>query len=171
MEFEIRSGRAVLVDDRGNDVSWVVYEVEGNSIHLIETHTARGFEGKGYAGKAVGRVMEYAECFERIRVSCPYIRHWLRKNRYDSKKIEFTELLKLKESIDNFNKYHEPEARAEYRKYRNGIAEVYFSGYMCRTCGVYDYFEDIIQDVDAEIADYKEDGEGFIVKYRLKGMN
>ena len=171
MEFEIRDGKAALIDDEGNDVSWVVFEIDGDSIHLIETHTARGFEGKGYAGNVVGKVMEYSEGFKKIMVSCPYIKHWLRKNSYESEKIKFTELLKLKESIDFFNKYHEPEAKAEYRKYRDGIAEIHFSGYMCRTCGVYDYFEDIIQDVDAKIIDYTEDDEGFMVKYRLMRMS
>ncbi len=170
MEFKIEDKKAVLIDN-GNEVSWIVYEVQGGTIHLIETHTARGFEGKGYAGKAVNEMIAYSEKFDRIKISCPYIKHWIKKNNYASDKIEYTELLKLKESIDFFNKYHEPEAKAEYLRYKNGFVEVRFSGYMCRTCGVYDYFEDIIQDVDAEITDYREeDDESYIVTYKLRKM-
>ncbi len=172
MRFEVENGKGTLIDRSGNSVSWIVYEILENQIHLIETHTATDFQGKGFAGKAVEEMIKHSEDrFEKIMVSCPYIKHWISKNRYESKKVEFTELLKLKESIDFFNRYHEPEAKAEYLDYASNSVRVRFSGYMCRTCGVYDYFEDIIQDVDAEVVDYQEaDDESFIVTYRLKKL-
>jgi len=166
MEFKVEKDRLVLKEN-GIPVSWIVYEADEESIHLIETHTAKGFEGKGFAGKVVEKALEYGKKFSKINISCPYIKHWIEKNNYRNDKVSYTELLKFKESIDIFNRYHEPEAKAEYKGYENGIVNVYFSGYMCRTCGVYDYFEDLIQDVNAKIIDYEEFDDGFLVKYRI----
>lgn len=172
MKFEIKNEKGVLIDDSGNQVSWVIYENEGNSIHLVETHTAKGFEGRGFAGRVVKEMLDYSESnFQRIKISCPYIKRQIAKKDCKSDKIEYTELLKLKESIDFFNKYHEPEAKAEYVGYRDGLVKVRFSGYMCLTCGVYDYFEDIVVDINAEIVEYEEEEDGsFIVIYRLRRL-
>ena len=171
MKFEIKNGKGVLIDDYGNQVSWVIYEDRCYSIHLVETHTAKDFEGRGFAGKAVREMLKHSESYDKIEVSCPYIKHWIEKNNRKNKKIKFTELLKLKESIDFFNRYHEPEAKAEYIKYDDMLVQVRFSGHMCRTCVVYDYFEDVIQDVNAEVVEYEEMDDGsFKVTYRLERL-
>lgn len=170
MEFKVEDNRISLYD-ADKRISWVVYKKEGDCIHLIETHTAKGYEGKGYAGKVVEYALNIGEKFDKIKVSCPYIKHWMGKKKYESEKIEFTELLKFKENIDFFNKYHEPEAKAEYISYEDGIVSVRFSGPFCRSCGVYDYFEDIIQDVPVKIIGYEEnDDDSFTVKYKLEKL-
>ncbi|NOY11839.1 MAG: N-acetyltransferase [Archaeoglobi archaeon] len=169
MDFEISGGKIKLKVD-GKTVSWLNYEAEKGRIHLIDTHTAEGFGGKGYAGQLVEFALKYAERFDEILISCPYIKRWTEKRGYRSERIRFTDLLRFKEEIEVFNHYHEPEAVARYAGYEDGLVKVRFSGYMCMTCGVYDYFEDLIQEVDAEIVDYEEDDEGFLVTYRLKRL-
>ncbi|WP_456371172.1 hypothetical protein [Geoglobus sp.] len=93
--------------------------------------------------------MKYAERFDEILISCPYIKRWIEKNGYKSEKIRFTELLKFREETEVFNRHHVPEAVARYAGYE-------------------DDFEDVVQEVYAEIVDYGEDDEGFLVTYRLK---
>lgn len=169
MEFVVEEKRFALKDGN-NTVSWVEYELSNSDIHLLATHTAKGFEGRGYAGKIVEFSLRESENYSRILVSCPYIKRWIEKNGYKSEKITFTELLKFKEDIEFFNRYHSPETTANFLRYENGFAFVKFTGYLCYTCGVYDYFEDLIQQSDAEIVDYEENEEGFVVKYRLKKL-
>ncbi len=184
-------GKIKLVDrDGGRTLSWIEYEVymggtgstqsshdkqaEENGdtvIHLIATFTARGEEGKGYASMVVEKGLRFAEKFWKVKVSCPYIKRWIEKRGY-SGNVEYTNLLKFKESIEKFNRYHSPEAVAEYVRHERDRVYVKFYGPFCRSCGVYDYFEDILMDlegIDAKIESYEElDGDdGFLVVYRI----
>jgi len=165
MEFKIEGDKISLYEG-SKRVSWVFYAESGNEIELLATFTAKGEEGKGYASRVVEKALEYARNFEKIKISCPYIKHWIEKHGFD-KEVEYTNILRFKEAIDKFNRYHSPEANAEFLKSEGDVAFVRFTGPFCASCGVYDYFEDLIQDVNAEIVEYVEDEEGFIVKYRI----
>ncbi len=46
--------------------------------------------------------------------------------------------------IKEYNKYHSPEAKAEFIRIMGNKLIVKFSGHYCFTCGVYDYFEDFV---------------------------
>jgi len=69
------------------------------------------------------------------------------------------ELNNLREYIDKaiqtFNKYRGLEAHAKVINYHGDTLIVDFRGTYCQTCGLYDYFEDLIYDlkdlVDVEI--------------------
>lgn len=175
------TGKIKLMDGE-RTVSWIEYEVisesghvmgDDTTIHLIATFTVKGEEGKGYASRVVEESLKYAGKFGKVKISCPYIKKWIEKHGY-SGSIEFTNLLKFKESIDKFNKYHSPEAVAEYVRYEKDRVYVKFYGPFCLSCGIYDYFEDILPDLEdagigAEVQNYEKlDGEdGFLVIYRV----
>ena len=53
----------------------------------------------------------------------------------------------IKKGIAEYNKYRSPEAKAELLKIGKDTIIVKFTGSYCRTCGVYDYFEDLIYDL------------------------
>jgi predicted GNAT family acetyltransferase len=167
IRFEVRLDRFVLVVD-GKEVSWIVFSKKNGEINLLSTHTAKGETGKGYASKIVDKTLEHIKDFDKIKVSCPYIKRRIEKKGY-SIDVEYTELLRLKESIDRFNEFRSPEAKAEFVRSEGEIALVKFTGSFCRSCGVYDYFEDLIQDqdVDAKIEGYEEVEDGFVVRYRV----
>jgi hypothetical protein len=50
---------------------------------------------------------------------------------------------KVIEAIRDFNKYRSPEATAKLLKFDKKEIVVDFSGTFCRTCGFYDYFDDL----------------------------
>jgi len=86
---------------------------------------------------------------------------------------------KLKEAVlkavDEYNKYRSPEARARLIRIREDKLTIDFEGTFCQTCGVYDYLEDFIYelqnfvDMSIEILNFKEYAPGEIrVEYRLK---
>lgn len=87
---------------------------------------------------------------------------------------------KLKEAvlkaIDEYNKYRSPEAKARLIEIREEGLTIDFEGTFCQTCGVYDYLEDFIYelqsfvDVNIEILNFKKYEPGRIrVVYGLKG--
>jgi predicted GNAT family acetyltransferase len=171
------TGKIQLINGE-RTLSWVEYELEYENksvIHLIATFTVKGEEGKGYASMVVEESLKLAEKFGKVKVSCPYIRRWIEKRGY-SRNVEYTNLLRFKESIEKFNRYHSPEAVAEYVRYEENRVFVKFYGPFCRSCGIYDYFEDVLvnledEGIEAEVESYEElDGEdGFLVVYRVKG--
>ncbi|MEM3712654.1 MAG: hypothetical protein QXR97_03850 [Thermoproteota archaeon] len=78
-------------------------------------------------------------------------------------------------AINEYNKYHSPEAKAKLIKISEKGFTVDFEGLFCFSCGVYDYFEDLIYelknfvDEDVEILSFKEYGPDKIrVKYGFK---
>ena len=152
-KFVLKEGDKVL--------SWIVFE-EDDSVHLIETRTAEEEKGKGYASKLVDGVLEMLR-EKKIKVSCPYVKS--RAEKKEVKNVEFTQLLKLKEEIEKFNKYRSPEAHAELLEFDKKRAKVLFTGPFCVSCGVYDYFEDLIVDLNAKVESFEEFEEGFVVTY------
>jgi hypothetical protein len=168
MDFEVRVEKdKITLLGEGKELSWVEYRVDGNKINLLATFTAKGEEGKGYASKVVKEALDYAKNFEEIQISCPYIKKWIEKRGFD-KEVRFTELLRLKESLEKFNEFRAPEAIASFLKSEGDVAYVKFSGPFCVGCEFYDYFEDPIQEVNAQILGYEEVEDGFLVRYRVK---
>lgn len=166
MDFDIGDREIALLKE-GKKVSWVEYEADREEINLLATFTAKGEERKGYASRVVEKALECAGKFKSIRISCPYIKRWIEKHGYD-RDVEYTELLRFKQALQKFNELRAPEAVATFLKFEDGIALVRFSGPFCVSCGVYDYFEDPIQDVSVEIVGHEEVEDGFMVRYRIK---
>lgn len=50
---------------------------------------------------------------------------------------------KILEAIKEFNEFRSPEATAELISMNNDTIIVKMSGTYCRSCGLYDYFEDL----------------------------
>ncbi|MBS7620559.1 hypothetical protein KEJ32_00285 [Candidatus Bathyarchaeota archaeon] len=78
-------------------------------------------------------------------------------------------------AINEYNKYRSPEARAKLIEISGKELILDFEGSFCRTCGVYDYLEDFIYelqkfvDVNVKIVSFKEyKHETIRVKYTLK---
>lgn len=87
---------------------------------------------------------------------------------------------KLKEAVlravDEYNKYRSPEAKAKLVEIRKDRLTIDFEGTFCQTCGVYDYLEDFIYelqsfvDVNIEILNFKKyEPRRIRVVYSLKG--
>ncbi|WP_457549679.1 hypothetical protein [Archaeoglobus sp.] len=76
----------------------------------------------------------------------------------------------VNEAIKKFNRIHEPEVRAELVEIGKNYFVVKFSGrILCYSCGLYDYFEDLIwlSDLNAEVEGYEEREDGFYVRYSI----
>jgi hypothetical protein len=78
-------------------------------------------------------------------------------------------------AVDEYNKYRSPEARARFISIQGDKLTIDFEGTFCQTCGVYDYLEDFIYElqsfinVSIEILNVKEYAPGKIrVEYGLK---
>jgi len=87
--------------------------------------------------------------------------------------------LNLKEiveaAIKTYNYFRSPEAIANLIKVSANQFIVEFKGSFCRSCGVYDYFEDLIYEIknlaplNIEVINIKEmKNESFIVTYEVK---
>lgn len=74
-------------------------------------------------------------------------------------------MLGLKEvvlkAIEEYNKFRSPEAKAKLVKISEKEIVLDFEGTFCRTCGVYDYFEDFIYELK-KIADVNLKIESFV---------
>ncbi|MFO7967055.1 MAG: GNAT family N-acetyltransferase [Archaeoglobaceae archaeon] len=87
--FEITAKRIILRDDV-KELSWVEYEEEDGTIHLIQTFTPREHRGRGYASQVVEKTLEFADSYQKIKVSCPYIKNWIEKHGFQ-REVEFVE--------------------------------------------------------------------------------
>jgi len=81
----------------------------------------------------------------------------------------------IKNSIDEFNELRSPKATAELISDKKKGFEIKFTGSFCKTCGFYDYFDDlriILEDngLKTKIGKIKEIEEGAIVKF-MKSKN
>ncbi len=74
---------------------------------------------------------------------------------------------KVKEALARYNEWRAPEAVAELVELKDDVATIRFTGTFCRTCGVYDYFEDLLGYVGGEILGFDALPEGFLVRFRL----
>jgi len=80
-------------------------------------------------------------------------------------------------AIEMYNHFRSPEANAKLVEIRENELIVDFEGSFCRTCGVYDYLEDLIYelqqfaDVEMEIKNFENRGLDTIrVKYAVKNI-
>jgi len=80
----------------------------------------------------------------------------------------------LRRAIANFNRYRSPEVTAEIVSFDNNELYVRFQGtLLCRTCGLSDYFEDIIFELDPSspisltLLDFKEQEDSYLARYRV----
>ncbi len=83
------------------------------------------------------------------------------------------ELDVLEAAIQSFNRYHSPEARAELYQTRNGVVIIKFIGHYCKSCGVYDWFDDLRIEMErngliAEIKNIKEIENGHVVTFYIR---
>ncbi|MCS7121909.1 MAG: N-acetyltransferase [Archaeoglobaceae archaeon] len=159
-------GSFVLYEN-SKKLSRVDFVAREKEIELVSTHVEKGEEGKGYASIIVKNALEFAKKFEKIRISCPYIKKWIEKHGFE-REVEFTKKLFFKEAVDKFNKYRSPEAKAEIVEISDESAVVKMSGPFCVSCGVFDYFEDLAVEANAKVVNYREIDDGFIVRYELK---
>ena len=82
------------------------------------------------------------------------------------------------DAIETYNRYRSPFITAKLVEVRGNFLTIDFDGAFCRSCGVYDYFEDFIYelidqvDVQMEILSYEpQRPESFRVKYLVKGKS
>lgn len=79
---------------------------------------------------------------------------------------------KISRAIEVFNRFRAPEAVAKLLSVRDDVFEVEFSGPYCKTCGYYDYFEDLVYEADEvglkiNIVDIKDMADYAIVKFKV----
>ena len=80
----------------------------------------------------------------------------------------------VRKTVKIFNRYHSPEASAKLLGFDGEYVDVEFTGPYCRTCGYYDYFEDLISEADElglkmEIVFIRDLVEYAVVRYRVRG--
>lgn len=74
----------------------------------------------------------------------------------------------LKEAIARYNEFRAPEAVAELVEMEGDVAKVKITGSFCKTCGAYDYMEDLLGYIDGEVLDFVPIPAGFLVRYRIR---
>ena len=79
---------------------------------------------------------------------------------------------KVEKAILEYNKYRSPEFTAYLLDIRENELIIAYKWHGCRTCGLYDYFEDFIYNLEefgikAKIKDVKEKEDNFIVIYKI----
>lgn len=81
----------------------------------------------------------------------------------------------LKKAVEKYNKYRSPEAVARVAHVGDDGFELEFTGPFCQSCGVQDYFEDMIyelrdvSDVKADLVEVTEIEQGtYRVRYRTE---
>jgi len=71
------------------------------------------------------------------------------------------------QAIARYNEGRAPEAVAELVGWEGEVATVKFTGTFCKTCGVYDYFEDLLGYLPGEILGFEPIADGFLVRFRF----
>ncbi|MGB9623801.1 MAG: hypothetical protein ACPMAQ_02975 [Phycisphaerae bacterium] len=86
------------------------------------------------------------------------------------------EAKKIGSGIGEFNRYRSPEAVADLIDTEDDKIKVKLSGPFCRTCGVYDYFDDLRMELEKTlnkplIIARVDDGEGesYVITYLIEG--
>jgi hypothetical protein len=82
----------------------------------------------------------------------------------------------ISDSLEIYNKYRSPEAKAKLLSLDNRGFTIEFEGVFCQSCGVKNYFEDYIHElkkldkkVDVEIQGYEKIGtQSYKVRYIIK---
>ena len=85
------------------------------------------------------------------------------------------EASKVKAAIEEFNKYRSPEAVAKLIDVGEGFTVIGFSGPFCRSCGLYDYFDDLKIELEEKMGGPIEiskieggESEGYLITYRKR---
>ena len=78
-------------------------------------------------------------------------------------------------AVEEFNKYRSPEAVARLIELGEGQVKIELSGPFCRSCGLYDYFDDLKIELEKKMGGSIEiskieggEGEGYLVTYRKR---
>jgi len=78
----------------------------------------------------------------------------------------------IEDGIGRFNKYMGPEAFANLIDAEDGKIKVRLSGPFCRTCGVYDYFDDLKTELEKTLEKPLtiacvdgDDGDSYVITY------
>ncbi len=79
---------------------------------------------------------------------------------------------KIEKAISEYNRYRSPEFTAHLISLREGEIVVAYTWHGCSTCGLYDYFEDLIYNLEevgikAKIKEVREEENGFVVIYQI----
>ncbi|MEM1550620.1 MAG: hypothetical protein QXR13_01645 [Candidatus Bathyarchaeia archaeon] len=83
---------------------------------------------------------------------------------------------RIKEIVENaiaeYNRYRSPEAEAMLLSVSNDEVKIEIGGYICYTCGFYDYFEDfriILEEMRLKtvISNIEETDKGAIVTFKI----
>ena len=79
----------------------------------------------------------------------------------------------IEKAIEEYNKYRSPEVAAKLISLDKKVFKIEFIGSFCRTCGFYDYFDDLkilLEDfgLKTEIVEILEKIEGAAVKFTIK---
>lgn len=78
----------------------------------------------------------------------------------------------LNRAVKEYNKYRSPEANARIVSTGKESFKIEFTGPYCRTCGFYDYFEDLVYvlkdfGVETRIDEVEETDSGAIVSFSV----
>jgi len=83
----------------------------------------------------------------------------------------------ISRAIDRYNHYRSPEVIAKLVEVNEGQFVVDFHGPFCKSCGVFDYFDDLIYelkgltDIQAEVAGFEgTESETIRVRYALRAI-
>jgi len=78
-------------------------------------------------------------------------------------------------AVEEFNKYRSPEAVARLIEFDERHVKIELSGPFCRSCGLYDYFDDLKIELEEKIGGPIEiskieggEGVGYLVTYRKR---
>lgn len=82
----------------------------------------------------------------------------------------------VEEAIKEYNKYRRSVAEAKKLKVDDGGLLVEISGTLCHTCGLLDYLEDLVYEVErvtseygASLRDYEQVADDkYVVRYRIE---
>lgn len=80
---------------------------------------------------------------------------------------------KIEEAIDTYNKYRSPRATAQLLENSSEDLKVQIEGSFCRSCGMEDYFIDMVYEleekgIEVEYEGFEEIGkEKFVARYSL----
>lgn len=160
-------GNRILLRSGDEAVSWLEFEERGDTIEVAHVYTPEEERGKGYAAVLVERALPLLQKRGEILVSCPYVRYWAEKNDYPGP-LRFSAYLRFREAVREFNRYHAPEAEAEIISREGDRVTLEMTGSACRSCGGYDYLEDVIVDLEAEVESHEEIDYGLRAVYCLK---
>jgi len=85
---------------------------------------------------------------------------------------------RIEDGVGRFNKYMSPEAVANLMDTKDGKIKVRLSGPFCRTCGVYDYFDDLKMELEKTLEKPLAiarvdggDGDSYVITYVMGDAN